>query len=214
VRILTSLRRALDSAGPVTLLAMAVLVGGIILSRAIPPQGIEPHPRVAPLAQVEEPGGGSGRDPSAGAQIASDTPAATSVSRPPAPDPPSNAQAGPATTSTAGSTISAPSDGTSTVANVRAQPQGRDEEPAEEKYVPVVFTHKDSVTSMRVFADLQRRYPSILIDRQGQVQSVDLGLKGTWHRLVVVPPGSREEATTLCGRLAAAGYDTCWVKPY
>jgi FtsZ-interacting cell division protein ZipA len=232
VRILTSLRRALDSAGPLALLVMAVLLGGLILSKAIPPQETEPRPRnVAPPAQVEEPRGRRGRDPFGGAQVASEAPAATSVSRPPAAVPPTNAQAAPSTTSTtnrpvdqvpvrvealpaAAPTMSEPSGGPSTVANVQAQPQERDEELAEEKYVPVVFTHKDGVIGMRVFADLQRKYPGILIDRQGQVQSVDLGVKGTWHRLVVLPPASREEATTLCDRLAAAGYDTCWIKPY
>jgi hypothetical protein len=43
---------------------------------------------------------------------------------------------------------------------------------------------------------------------------VDLSQKGIWHRLVVLPPGSRQSALDFCDQLLAAGYDRCWVKGY
>jgi hypothetical protein len=84
----------------------------------------------------------------------------------------------------------------------------------QDQFVPVVFTHKDYDTVMRALADLKQRFPSILTGRQGEVQPVDLGRKGIWHRLVLVPPGPRPEAARLCEQLKAAGYNRCWVKDY
>ena len=81
-------------------------------------------------------------------------------------------------------------------------------------FVPVVFTHRDGGVATRAFADLQRRYPKLLSRHRGEPQPVDLGNKGVWHRLVVLPAVSRSEATKLCDRLATAGYDRCWVKAY
>jgi sporulation related protein len=84
----------------------------------------------------------------------------------------------------------------------------------EERFVAVVFTHKDQSTATRAFADLQQQYPGLLTKRQGEVQAIDVGKKGVWHRLAVLPAGSRQEAANLCEQLMAAGYDRCWVKPY
>jgi hypothetical protein len=85
---------------------------------------------------------------------------------------------------------------------------------AREQFVPVVFTHKDQATAAQAFADLQQQYPTLLKRRQSQVQPVETDNKGTWHRLVVLPAGSREQAGALCAQLTAAGYDRCWVKAY
>jgi hypothetical protein len=81
-------------------------------------------------------------------------------------------------------------------------------------FVPVVFTHKDGDVARRAFADLQRQYPKLLGHRRGEPQPVDLGSKGVWHRLVVLPAGSRSDATKLCDRLVTAGNDCCWAKAY
>jgi hypothetical protein len=85
---------------------------------------------------------------------------------------------------------------------------------AEERFVPVVFTHKDHATVLRALSDLKQQYPNVLIGLQGEVQPVDLGRKGIWHRLVFLPPGPRPQATKVCDQLAAKGYDRCWVKEY
>lgn len=86
--------------------------------------------------------------------------------------------------------------------------------PREEQFVPVVFTHQDHDMVMRALADLKQQYPSVLIGRKGEVQPVDLGKKGIWHRLVMLPAGPRPQAAKLCDQLAAQGYDRCWVKAY
>src|SRR5262245_12309476 len=83
-----------------------------------------------------------------------------------------------------------------------------------EQFVPVLFTHQDEATAARTFADLQREYPTVLRRRHSEVQSVDVNSNGTWHRLVVLPAGSRQQATHVCEQLMAAGYDRCWVKVY
>jgi SPOR domain len=83
-----------------------------------------------------------------------------------------------------------------------------------ERFVAVVFTHKDRGTALRAFAELQRRYPKLMEHRQSELQLVDTSKNGIWYRLVVLPAGSHEEASETCGRLGAGGYDRCWVKAY
>jgi hypothetical protein len=84
----------------------------------------------------------------------------------------------------------------------------------EERFVPVVFTHKDHATVLRALSDLKKQYPNLLIGLEGEIQPLDLGRKGIWHRLVFLPPGPRPQATKVCDQLAAKGYDRCWVKAY
>jgi hypothetical protein len=83
-----------------------------------------------------------------------------------------------------------------------------------EQFVPVVFTHREHATVLKTLTDLRQQYPELLMDRKAEIQPVDLGKKGVWHRLVLLPAGSRPEATKLCDRLMAEGYDRCWVKAY
>jgi hypothetical protein len=83
-----------------------------------------------------------------------------------------------------------------------------------EQFVPVVFTHREHATVLKTLTDLQQQYPRLLMDRKSEVQPVDLGKKGIWHRLVFLPAASRPEATKLCDQLMAEGYDRCWVKAY
>jgi len=87
-------------------------------------------------------------------------------------------------------------------------------EPDAQQFVPVLFTHKDKAAAERAYGALSVRYPKLLRGRHSQVQAVDIGGKGVWHRLVVLPPGSHQEAGALCAQLQAAGYDRCWVKAY
>jgi hypothetical protein len=84
----------------------------------------------------------------------------------------------------------------------------------EQQFVPVVFTHKDYDTVVQALLDLKQRFPNVMIGRKGEVQPVDLGKKGVWHRLVVLPAATRPEASRLCDQLMAEGYDRCWVKSY
>jgi hypothetical protein len=94
------------------------------------------------------------------------------------------------------------------------EPEAATAFPGSSGFVPVVFTHRDGGVATRAFADLQRRYPKLLGHHRGEPQPIDLGSKGVWHRLVVLPAVSRPEATKLCEQLATAGYDRCWVKAF
>jgi hypothetical protein len=81
-------------------------------------------------------------------------------------------------------------------------------------FVPVLFTHKDQAIVNRAITELQHRFPAQLRHRKVESQAVDMGEKGVWHRLVMLPPGPREQADTICQALMAGGYDRCWVKAY
>jgi hypothetical protein len=86
--------------------------------------------------------------------------------------------------------------------------------PGSAGFVPVVFTDMDKVKVLRAFSELQSRFPKLFGQRRAEAQPVDLGSKGLWHRLVVLPPGSHRSALEFCDQLLAAGYDRCWVKDY
>jgi hypothetical protein len=86
--------------------------------------------------------------------------------------------------------------------------------PADLGFVPVLFTHKEETIVNRAFFELQHRFPAQLLRRKVEVQAVDMGEKGVWHRLLLLPPGPRDQADTICQALMAGGYDRCWVKAY
>lgn len=85
-------------------------------------------------------------------------------------------------------------------------------------YVAVLTSVPASSSSrmeaLKQFADMQQRYGSVLQSKTPDVTEANLGAKGTYHRLVVGPPGSREQASALCGQLKTAGYSGCWVTAY
>jgi hypothetical protein len=82
------------------------------------------------------------------------------------------------------------------------------------QFVAVVFTHQDRDAALDAFTDLRQRYPGVLAKRKAEAQPIEIADKGIWHRLVVLPAGTRQSAVGVCDRLGAAGYDRCWVKAY
>jgi cell division septation protein DedD len=70
------------------------------------------------------------------------------------------------------------------------------------------------LSALRKFADMQQKYGAVLQNKTPDVQEANLGAKGTYHRLLVGPPSSRGQASTLCSDLKAAGYKDCWVMAY
>ncbi len=70
------------------------------------------------------------------------------------------------------------------------------------------------LSALRKFADMQQKYGAVLQNKTPDVQEANLGAKGTYHRLLVGPPSSRAQASTLCSDLKAAGYKDCWVMAY
>jgi hypothetical protein len=70
------------------------------------------------------------------------------------------------------------------------------------------------IDALKKFADMQQKYTSILQNKTPDVQEADLGAKGTYHRLLVGPPGSRDSANAVCSQLKVEGYSGCWVTAY
>lgn len=69
------------------------------------------------------------------------------------------------------------------------------------------------IDALKTFADMQQKYGSALAGKTPDVASATLA-KGAYDRLVVGPPGSREEASNICSQLKAQGYKDCWVTSY
>lgn len=78
----------------------------------------------------------------------------------------------------------------------------------------VPATGTSQLDALRQFAELKTKYASLLADKTPEVQSANLGEKGTYHRLLAGPPGSQESVKTLCSNLKAAGYTGCWPLAY
>lgn len=70
------------------------------------------------------------------------------------------------------------------------------------------------IEALKQFADMQQKYGTILQNKTPDVQEANLGEKGTYHRLLVGPPGSRDSASSVCTQLKAQGYSGCWVTAY
>ncbi|MEO1282451.1 MAG: SPOR domain-containing protein, partial [Pseudomonadota bacterium] len=64
------------------------------------------------------------------------------------------------------------------------------------------------------FADIQQNYGTVLNGKTPDVREANLGSRGKYHRLMIGPPGSRENAAGLCSSLKQAGYSGCWVTAY
>ena len=68
--------------------------------------------------------------------------------------------------------------------------------------------------ALKRFADMQQKYGTVLGGKTPDVAEANLGAKGAYHRLVVGPPGSREQASSVCTQLKSQGYADCWVTSY
>ena len=73
---------------------------------------------------------------------------------------------------------------------------------------------KSRMDALTRWADMQQKYGTILQSKTMDVQEANLGEKGTYHRLLVGPPGSKDTANTVCSQLKAAGHADCWVMAY
>lgn len=78
--------------------------------------------------------------------------------------------------------------------------------------VPVSASSR--IDALTQFADMQQKYGAILSSKTPDIQEANLGAKGTYHRLLVGPPGSRDSANSVCNQLKAQGYNGCWITAY
>jgi len=85
-------------------------------------------------------------------------------------------------------------------------------------YVAVLASipHSSSsrIDALKRYADMQQKYSSALSGKTPDIAAANLGAKGHYDRLIVGPPGSRQEANSVCTELKAAGYSNCWVTSY
>ena len=70
------------------------------------------------------------------------------------------------------------------------------------------------IDALKRFADMQQKYSTALSGKTPDIATANLGAKGSFDRLVVGPPGSRQEANNVCAQLKAQGYSSCWVTSY
>jgi len=70
------------------------------------------------------------------------------------------------------------------------------------------------MNALMKYADLQQKYSTLLANKTPDVREANLGIRGKYHRLLVGPPGSRAQASSLCSKLKSAGYSGCWVTSY
>lgn len=66
------------------------------------------------------------------------------------------------------------------------------------------------IDALKRFADMQQKYSTALSGKTPDIATANLGAKGSFDRLVVGPPGSRQEANNVCTQLKAQGYSSCW----
>ncbi|MBO0346263.1 SPOR domain-containing protein [Roseibium sp. CAU 1637] len=77
-------------------------------------------------------------------------------------------------------------------------------------YVVQVTSQRSSEAALQTYADLQRRYPQVLGNRQAAIVPAEIDGRGTFYR-ARIPSASRAEAISLCESLQAAGGD-CFVR--
>lgn len=104
------------------------------------------------------------------------------------------------------------------VAAVDTAPVATGPKPTGAGYVAVLASVPASgssrIDALKQFADMQQKYGVILQNKTPDIREANLGEKGTYHRLLVGPPGSRDSANSVCTQLKAEGYSGCWVTAY
>lgn len=81
------------------------------------------------------------------------------------------------------------------------------------QFVVQVAARRSQTDALAAFADLQQKYPSLLVNYRPIIKKADLGSKGVWYRLQVGPLGQRASASKLCQNLKSAGMRSCLVRP-
>lgn len=82
--------------------------------------------------------------------------------------------------------------------------------PTTNGYLVQISSRRSVAQAQASFADMKRRYNSILGEFEPDIQRADLGDKGTYYRVRIGPMASREAALRLCQQLKDAG-GNCFV---
>jgi len=82
-----------------------------------------------------------------------------------------------------------------------------------------ISSSKDKVRTLASFASLQQKFPTLLAGKQPEIQKVVITKegrsKGTWYRLRIGPPASKDATRALCTALVAKkGARECHVRRF
>ena len=80
-------------------------------------------------------------------------------------------------------------------------------------YLVVVATRPSTDELEEDFRYFKEKYPTLIGNARGRVDSVQSQDGKTWHRLSLIPPRTQDEAAELCEKLKTAGLTECWIKP-
>jgi cell division protein FtsN len=79
--------------------------------------------------------------------------------------------------------------------------------PADSGYLVQVSSQRSEEQARASFADMQRRFGSVLGSLTPNIQQADLGERGIYYRVRVGPWATRAEAVQVCETLRSAGGD-------
>lgn len=79
--------------------------------------------------------------------------------------------------------------------------------PSSGGFVVQVTSQRSEDQAVAAFRALQRKYPSILGNREPDIARADLGAKGVYYRVRIGPTATRDESISICEALKAAGGD-------
>ena len=74
-------------------------------------------------------------------------------------------------------------------------------------FVVQVTSQRSEADARSAYANLQKRYPSVLGPYQPSIQTATVGDRGVYYRVRVGPFGSSTDASTVCNNLRTAGGD-------
>jgi hypothetical protein len=74
-------------------------------------------------------------------------------------------------------------------------------------YFVQVSSQRTEAAALAAYREVQRRFPSVLGDREPDIQRADLGSRGVYYRARVSPGLSASAANSLCASLKSAGGD-------
>lgn len=80
-------------------------------------------------------------------------------------------------------------------------------------YLVVIATRPSTDELEEDFRFFKEKYPTLIGNARGRVDSVQSQDGKTWHRLSLIPPRTQDEAAELCQKLKTAGLTECWIKP-
>ncbi|SHG05343.1 Cell division protein DedD (protein involved in septation) [Kaistia soli DSM 19436] len=197
-----------DDSGPRKVRTVVVKPDGTIVSSEAAPRGATPAANTNAPASTDA--------ASATSPTALQTPAADGADTAPstAADDTAPAMAAPAKDA---SQLSAPAAAAPEVAAAPTpvpatpEPAAPAATPSSGGFVVQVSSQRSEGAAQTAYKSLQRKFPSLMGDREPDIAKADLGAKGVYYRVRVGPMATRDEAVNFCEQLRAAG-GTCIVQ--